>query len=115
MKSPPKIDILVILVISGLQAPQLMDRLNKERFNFTKMDSFGGVIQESTICLLLGINQSRMQLLQDIVSEYCQPVSQYIPAQMVSAPHEYLSMAMVEAKVGGAVLYTMNVERFEQL
>src|SRR5512139_908945 len=112
MKPPNKIDLLVILVISGLQAPQLMDRLSKEHFTFTKVDSFGGVIQEATICLLLGIDRSRIQFLQSLLNEYCQPVSQYIPAQMVSAPNEYLSMAMVEARVGGAVLYTMNVERF---
>jgi uncharacterized protein YaaQ len=114
MEPPEKVDVLVILVASGLQAPQLMDQLSKDKFTFTKLDSFGGVIQESTICLLLGINQSRMQSLQDLVNEYCQPVSQYIPAHMVNAPPEYLSMAMVEAKVGGAVIYTMNVERFEQ-
>jgi uncharacterized protein YaaQ len=115
MDAPEKVDVVVILVASGLQAPQLMDRLSKERFTYTKMDSFGGVIQESTICLLLGVNRARMQQLQDIVNEYCQPVSQYIPAHMVNAPPEYLSMAMVEAKVGGAVLYSMNVERFEQI
>jgi uncharacterized protein YaaQ len=114
MEPPDKVDVLVILVASGLQAPQLMDHLSKEKFNFTKLDSFGGVIQESTICLLLGINQARMRSLLDLVNEYCQPVSQYIPAHMVNAPPEYLSMAMVEAKVGGAVLYSMNVERFEQ-
>jgi len=114
MTSPENIDLLVVLVVSGLQAPQLMDRLSKEQFYFTKLDSFGGVIQESTVCLLFGVNHTRLQLLQGLVNQFCQPVSQYIPAQMVNAPPEYLSMAMVEAKVGGAVLYTMNVERFEQ-
>jgi uncharacterized protein YaaQ len=114
MSYPKNIDLLVVLVVSGLQAPQLMDKLRQDEFTFTKMDSFGGVIQESTLCLLLGINQARMPTFIELVNQYCQPVTQYIPAQMVNAPPEYLSMAMVEAKVGGAVLYTMNVERFEQ-
>jgi uncharacterized protein YaaQ len=114
MNPPENIDFLVVLVISGLQAPQLMDKMSQEQFYFTKMDSFGGMIQESTICLLLGVTRSRIQFLKDLVNQYCQPVTQYIPAQMVNAPPEYLSMAMVEAKVGGAVLYTINVERFEQ-
>ena len=115
MSYPRQVDLLVVLVVSGLQAPQLMERLAQEKFYFTKMDTFGGVIQESTICMLLGVRQERMPLLLDVVNACCQPVSQYIPAQMVNAPPEYLSMAMVEAKVGGAVLYTMNVERFEQI
>lgn len=114
--SPSKlIDLLVILVVSELQAPQLMDRLRQEQYYFTKMDTLGGVIQESTICMILGVNHDRMLSLLNIVNEYCQPVTQYIPAQMANTPPEYLSMAMVEAKVGGAALYTMNVERFEQI
>lgn len=108
------IDILVILVISGLQAPQLMDRLSKERFYFTKLDSLGGMIQESTICLLLGVNKERMSELHKLMEQCCQPIKQYIPAQMISALPEHLSMAMVEAEVGGAILYSMNIERFEQ-
>ena len=115
MNSSDKIDLLVLLVVSGLQAPQLMDQLGREKYYFTKMDNLGGVIQEATLCLLLGLNQARMPQLLEIVKQYCQPVSKYIPAQMVSAPPEFLSMAMVEARVGEAVLYTMQVERFEQI
>ena len=115
MSDSNQIDLLVVLVLSELQAPQLLERLRKEKFQYTKMDTFGGVIQESTICIILGLNNMHMPLLKNIVGEYCQPVSQYIPAQMVNAPPEYISMAMVEAKVGGAVMYSMNVERFEQL
>jgi uncharacterized protein YaaQ len=109
------IDLLVLLVVSGLQAPHLMEELGKEKYYFTKMDSLGGVIQETTLCLLLGVNHARMPHLLEIVKETCQPVSKYIPAQMVNAPPEFLSMAMVEARVGGAILYTMQVERFEQV
>lgn len=115
MSYPNQIDLLVVLVLSELQAPQLLERLRKENFQYTKMDTLGGVIQESTLCLILGLNHQRMPLLKNLIGEYCQLVSQYIPAQMVNAPPEYISMAMVEAKVGGAVMYSMNIERFEQL
>lgn len=115
MNSSPQINLLVVLVVSGLQSQHLMDRLTKEKYYFTKMDSTGGMIQESTICLLLGVDKERIDALSDILRECCHPVSQYIPAQMVNAPPEYLSMAMVEARIGGAMMYTMNIEHFEQL
>ena len=115
MNSINKIDLLILLVVSGLQAPQLMDHLGKEKFYFTKMDSLGGLIEETTICLLLGVNHNRMLDLLEIVKQCCQPVSKYIPAQMINVPPEFLSMAMVEARVGGAILYSMQVERFEQV
>lgn len=115
MNSPLDVDMLVVLVVSGLQAPQLLAKLTTEKFFFTKMDSLGGVIQEATICLLLGINHTRFEYLLEILGQFCQPVSQYIPAQIVNAPPEFLSMAMVEAQVGGAIVYTMNVEHFEQI
>lgn len=115
MTSPKIVDILTILVVSGLQAPKLMEELTNKEFIFTVMDNWGGVIQESTICLILGFHHSRFSILKDIVIKNCKPTLQYIPAQMVNAPPEYLSMAMVETKIGGASLYSMNVECFEQI
>ena len=114
MNSPQDIDLLVVLMLSGLQAPQLKNKLTEDEYYFTEVDSSGGIIQEETMCLILGINHSRMQHLEEILKDCCQVISRFIPAHLVSTPPEYLAMGMVEARVGGALVYTMNVERFEQ-
>lgn len=113
MNSPRSIDRLVILVVSGSQSDQLMRRLRQTQFYFTVIDSTGGMLQEPMVCLLLGIGQTQMADLLDIVHQCCQPYTQYIPAQM-HIPSDVSSLPMVEAQVGGALVYTMNVERFVQ-
>ncbi len=112
--SSSTIDQLVILVLSGYQAEDLMHHLVEARFYFTKIDSSGGLLNEPTVCLLIGLNNVRMPALLELVQKYCHPFTQYIPTQL-NSQSGYPSMSMIEAQVGGALIYTLNVERFEQL
>lgn len=109
-----EINQLAIVVVSGAQSGQLMQRLTKQGFYFTKIDSSGGVIQEPNICLLIGLNQVQMPQLLALIRKVCKPYRQYIPAHANIQPYQ-LQPAMIEAKVGGAIVYAIEVERFEQI
>ena len=109
-----EIDQLAIIVLSGYQSEDLMQNLVKQRFYFTKIDSSGGMLNEPAVCLLIGLNKARMPSLLELVQKCCQPYTQYIPTQL-NSQSGYPSMSMIEAQVGGALIYSLNVERFEQL
>jgi uncharacterized protein YaaQ len=109
-----KVDRLALLVISGSQAGDLMKDLQQKKFYFTVIDTSGGLINEQVVCIMLGLPQERLPLLLDLVNRCCQTYRQYIPAQM-QPPGELMMLPMVEAQSGGALVYLMNVERFEQL
>jgi len=108
------IDQLAILVLSGYQAEDLMQHLVESRFYFTKIDSSGGLLNEPAVCLLIGLNNARIPALLALVQKCCHPFTQYIPTQ-INSQSGYPSMSMIEAQAGGALIYTLNVERFEQL
>ncbi len=108
-----KINQLVI-VVAGAQAGELMQRLGQERFYFTKIDSSGGLIQEPNATLLIGLNNTRLEPLLELVRKVCQPYRQFIPAH-VSVHPMHMQPAMIEAEMGGATVYMLEVERFEQL
>jgi uncharacterized protein YaaQ len=74
----------------------------------------GGVFQEPTVVLLIGLNKSRLSSLMEIVREDCQPHPQYIPAHVNVQPGS-APFPMIEAQVGGALVYLMNVDRFAQI
>jgi uncharacterized protein YaaQ len=112
--SSGNIDQLAVLVLSGYQADDLMQHLVEARFYFTKIDSSGGLLNEPAVCLLIGFNQSRMPALLALVKKCCRPYTQYIPTQ-INSQSGYPSMSMIEAQAGGALIYIINVERFEQL
>jgi len=110
----PSLDRLVILTVFDSQADPLMKQLTREGFHFTVINSAGGVMQEAINCLLIGFFHERMPILLEIVRKNCRPYRKYIPTQGLM-PAELANLPMLEAQLGGAMIYTMNVERFEQI
>lgn len=108
------IDLIYMLIINGIQAEKLKKALNKRDFHFTVVDSSGGFLQEPTTCLLIGLEQERRETLLDMIEKHCSPFRQYIPTHM-NVPADYTQIPMIEAQMGGAVMFSMNVERFIQI
>jgi len=114
MAPPNIVDQLVIVVVSGAQAGTLMDWLTHNGFYFTQIDSSGDVLYESTISLLIGLDQARQPRLLEYIRECCPTHRQFIPAH-AEAPMLEIQPTMIEAEMGGATIYTLDVEHFEQL
>jgi uncharacterized protein YaaQ len=108
------LDRLVLLTFSDSQGDLLMKQLTKEDFRLTVINSTGGLLQEAVVCLLVGFPHERMPLFLDIVRKNCHAFRKYIPTQGVM-PMEQVGLPMVEAQLGGATIYTMNVVRFVQI
>lgn len=111
--STGNVNQLVLVFVSERQAEDLLQALVKERFYFTKIDSSGMIFQEPTLCLLIGLNNSRLSTLLGLVTQYCQPFQEYVPVQF-NMPAGFPSLSMIEARAGGALVYVLDVERFEQ-
>jgi uncharacterized protein YaaQ len=107
-------DRLVILTVTGSQADPLMKHLNRDGFQFTIINSTSEVMQEPAVCLMIGFSHERLPGLLEIVRADCHIYHKFIPTQSL-LPGELSSLPMVEAELGGARIYMLNVERFEQL
>src|SRR5512146_1037312 len=107
-------DRLGFLMLSGSQSGPLIKQMSAENFRFTVINSTGSLVQEGTICLMIGLSHDRIPLFLDIVRSNCRAYRRFIPTQGVQ-PAEFMSGPMVEAQIGGAAIYVMNVERFEQI
>ena len=114
MTSPNAVNQLVIATVAGAQAGTLMDRLTRDGFYITRVDSSGGILHEATVSLLIGLDRARLPRLLEHIRECCRTRRQFIPAH-VEAPSLEIQRVMIEAEVGGATVYVLNVERFEQL
>ena len=102
---------LILVVVADRQADELMRQLVKERFYFTKIDSSGNPLQEPTICLLIGLNRSRLNHLMQVIRAACRRRQEYIPVQL-NPPAGLPPMQMIEAQVGGATVYGVEVDEF---
>jgi uncharacterized protein YaaQ len=107
-------DRLAILNVSEAQKDTLFTHLAREKFIFTVINNTGGMIQEPEISLLIGFHSERLPVLLDVVRKNCHPYRKYISARGF-IQSEITGLPMVEAELGGAQLFMLNVERFEQI
>ena len=110
----PQVDRLVILTASGMQVDALISHLTENKYRFTVINTTGGLLNEPESCLLIGLSNTRLPLLLEIVREDCHPFRQFVSTQGYMQG-EMANPSMVEVELGGAILYVMNVERFEQI
>ena len=109
-----KVDQLVFVVVSGRQSDELMRQLRKDHFYFTQIDSSGSPLQEPTVCLIIGLNRTRMDRLMSVVRRACRRRQEYVPMQL-TPPAGIPPLPMIEAQVGGALVYAVDVEQFIQI
>jgi uncharacterized protein YaaQ len=107
------INELFVVVAAGEQAGDLTHHLVQGGFYFTLVDSSGGFLQNSTQCLLIGINDARHEALFKLIRDCCHTRRTYIPAR-VENPIMQGQPLMIEAEIGGATIFVLEVERFEQ-
>ena len=105
---------LVIATVSGGQAAALTDKLTRDGFYVTQVDSSGGILYEATVSLLVGLDQARLTHLLELVRDCCRTRRRFIPAH-VEAPMLEIQPMMIETETGGATVYVLDVEHFEQL
>jgi uncharacterized protein YaaQ len=108
------IDLLVVVICTSDQVNKFTQELVKSRFSFTRIDSSGGLLSTATISLLVGINRKRAGSLMEILKNCCRTHMEYIPAQ-IDSPLVPGQPLMIEAELGGALAYTIEVDHFEQI
>jgi uncharacterized protein YaaQ len=104
---------LVIATVAGEQAGELIQRLTQSGFQVTRV-ARGDFLQEIPVSVLIGLERNQLPEVLKQIRECCQTRRRFIPAQAETPWLESLGM-MIEAEVGGATVYVLDVERFEQI
>lgn len=113
MDQDTQTDRLVVIIASIEQAHQLAQELIQHNFYFTRVDNASGLIVDAAVCLLVGIPHNRVGLLTRLIKECCEPRLKFIPARLSNQAMQ-IPPVMIEAQVGGATVYTFEVEHFER-
>jgi uncharacterized protein YaaQ len=114
ISSPQIVNQLIFATVAGSQAGDFIERLTRDEFYVTRIDSRGGILHEATVSLLIGLDRIHLPRLLELLREHCCRRRKFIPAH-TEAPFIEAPTVMIEAEIGGATVYALNVERFEQL
>jgi uncharacterized protein YaaQ len=106
---------LVISVINSDDTYALTDALVQVGFDATIISTTGGFLREGNTTLLIGVEEARIPHVLRIIRETCRTRTKYVTpyAPMVECEEGYMPLP-IEVQVGGAVVFIVDVERFEK-
>lgn len=106
---------LVTTVIHDRDKNKMFDVLVNRGFTFTKIASTGGFLREGNVTLLLGVDDERLEELLALIAENCKTREQYVNILAPdSRPIGTFLPNPVKVQVGGAIVFVVDVERFER-
>ena len=106
---------LVITVVHDRDKSKITEGLLRSGFQFTKIGSTGGFLREGNVTLLIGVEEKELESCLNVIGESCKTREQFVNVLPPdAAPVGTFMPSPVKVLVGGAVVFVVDVERFER-
>ena len=106
---------LLISVINSDDAHPLVDALMGDGYRATTISTTGGFLREGNATLLIGVADEDVDQVLRIIRENCHTRTQYVnPLPPTMESGELYMPTPIEVQVGGAVVFILDVDRFER-
>ncbi len=106
---------LIVSIVHGDDADQLLQALREWGFRSTKINSSGGFLREGNATILVGTDESKVDDALSVIRQNCHRRTEFMnPLPPTAEPDESYLPNPVEVQVGGATIFVLDVERFER-
>ena len=107
---------LVIAVIQDKDSVKLMESLVDKGFRATKLASTGGFLKAGNTTMLIGVDKNQVDQVVEVIKSVCHSREKMVTTMspIGGAVESYVPYP-VEVVVGGATIFVLDVERFEQV
>ncbi|ACB83633.1 protein of unknown function DUF970 [Natranaerobius thermophilus JW/NM-WN-LF] len=107
---------LIIVILQDKDTPPLLDALNEKEIRVTKLASSGGFLRAGNTTLLIGVTQDQVNDVIDLIKNHCSSRQQMVnPVSPVGGTTDTYLPFPVEVTVGGATIFVVDVDNFEQV
>ncbi|MCC7446886.1 MAG: cyclic-di-AMP receptor [Anaerolineae bacterium] len=106
---------LIIGTIQDQDADRVIENLTKQGYRVTRVATTGGFLQQGNTTLLAGVEDHQVNAVVAILKKFCHRRTQYMPMATGAAPNGMALYNYVEVEVGGASIFILDVEHFEQV
>ena len=104
---------MLIIIVEDDDAFAVIDELNEKGYYVTKLASTGGFLRSGKTTLLCGDNEERIPDLVEIVKKKCKARKQVASSHyMNTAAADTHIPYPIEISVGGATIFSLNIEEF---
>jgi len=106
---------LVVIIASDPDAEKLTKKLIEQGYPATKISSTGGFLRKGNATILSGVEANEVDQIIAMVRMECYARSEYVPVQTLPFFGEgSVVQEPIEVRTGGAIVFVLNVERFEK-
>ena len=106
---------LLVSIINHDDTYALTDALIHAGYDATIISTTGGFLREGNATILTGVEDEAIQEVLDIIRNKCRTRTRYVNPLPPSVECEQtILLEPVEVQVGGAIVFVLDVERFER-
>jgi uncharacterized protein YaaQ len=107
---------LIIAIVQDEDTDALTDALIQAGYRFTKVSTTGSFLRTGNTGLLIGVEDHLVQPVMEVLQRTCRRRTQIaVPYSPALEPGLLYIPENFEVEVGGAVVFVLNVSRFERL
>ncbi|TCS94327.1 cyclic-di-AMP receptor [Hazenella coriacea] len=106
---------LIVAVVQDKDSHRLNQALIKANIRVTKLSSTGGFLKAGNTTFMIGVEEERLEETIQIIRDNCKSRKELIsPLAPMGANVDPYVLEPVEVEVGGATVFVLPVDRFEQ-
>lgn len=107
---------LVIAIVHERDKHKVSDALLEAGHKFTIIASTGGFLRDGNVTFLIGTESENVDQVIEIVGQWCKTREQYVTQPMPDAiAPTGAVMSPVKVTVGGAIIFVVDVEKYERV
>lgn len=104
---------LLIAIVHERDKMDICDALTEEGFQYTVIASTGGFLKDGKSTLLIGLDDNKVDDCIDVIKKTASSREQIVSQPPMDIMSGMGMMSPIKVQVGGAVIFVVNVERFE--
>jgi uncharacterized protein YaaQ len=106
---------MIIAVVQDKDSSRLQDALVEKDYRATKLATTGGFLKAGNTTFMIGVEDAQIQDVMDIIRENCKSRNQMVaPVSPMGGNADAYVPYPVEVEVGGATVFVLPVESFQQ-
>ena len=107
---------LVMMIVSDTDADELMRALVEKGFPATKVGSSGGFLRHGNVTIFSGVSAAHVDEVMSLVNKICHARREFVPVQSLPFIGDgTFSAEPIEVRVGGAIVFVLDVDRFQRI
>ena len=106
---------LIVAIINNDDANAVVNAVTEAGYSATRLSTTGGFLRAGNVTLLLGVENSKVDEVVNIIGEHSKQRKQITPVNTTYISETMLSSMPVEVTVGGATIFVLDVEQFYKI